>query len=63
MDVFNKYYTNKNKMKHLSWSYMHGTCHVKSIFNAKEYNLILTTYQTSIIVLFNEAEELSFTQI
>lgn len=50
-------------MKHLSWSYMHGTCHVKSIFNAKEYNLILTTYQTSIIVLFNEAEELSFTQI
>ena len=63
VDVFNKYYTNKNKMKHLSWSYMHGTCHVKSIFNAKEYNLILTTYQTSIIVLFNEAEELSFTQI
>ena len=62
-ETFNKYYTEKNKMKNLSWSYMHGNCTVSAVFGTKTYNLILTTYQTSIVVLFNTHNELSFTEM
>mmetsp|Transcript_29888 Transcript_29888/g.26440 ORF Transcript_29888/g.26440 Transcript_29888/m.26440 type:complete len:193 (-) Transcript_29888:34-612(-) len=50
-------------MKHLSWSYMHGTCHISSTFGSKKYNLILTTYQTSIVLLFNDNNEMTLSQI
>jgi cullin 1 len=43
---------------------MHGTCVVSSKFNNdKTYDLKLTTYQTSIIVLFNDEESLNVAQI
>lgn len=63
IEAFNKFYVDKNKMKHLSWSYMHGKCNVLARYADKEYTLVLTTYQTSIIMLFNDNEELSFKEI
>lgn len=61
---FEKFYVDKNKMRHLSWSYMHGSWNVKAIFDeARQYDLSLTTYQTCIVMLFNESNELSFTDI
>lgn len=63
VETFNKFYGEKNKMKHLSWSYMHGSCLVYGTFDAKEIGLNLTTYQTSIVMLFNEHEALSFKEI
>ena len=51
-------------MKHLQWSYMHGHCMVSSRFgNGKVYDLKLTTYQTSILMLFNDNESLTVLQI
>lgn len=60
VETFNKFYGERNKMKHLSWSYMHGSALIKANFEMRQYELVLTTYQTSIIMLFNEHEELSF---
>lgn len=64
VETFNKYYTEKNKMKHLQWSYMHGSCVVKANFDGtREYDLILTTYQTAILMLFNDNESLTIDDI
>lgn len=63
VETFNKFYGEKNKMKHLSWSYMHGFCLVSGTFDTKEIKFNLTTYQTSIVMLFNEHETLSFKEI
>jgi cullin 1 len=63
IEAFNKFYIDRNKMKHLSWSYMHGKCNILARFTDKEYTLVLTTYQTSIIMLFNDNESLSFKDI
>mmetsp|Transcript_12360 Transcript_12360/g.12408 ORF Transcript_12360/g.12408 Transcript_12360/m.12408 type:complete len:194 (-) Transcript_12360:95-676(-) len=50
-------------MKHLVWSYMNGNCHVSSRLGEKQYSLILSVYQTSIIYLFNSHSELTYTEI
>ena len=61
---FEKFYVDKNKMRHLSWSYMHGSWTVKAIFDeSRQYDFTLTTYQTCIVMLFNEHNELSFSDI
>jgi cullin 1 len=59
VETFNKFYQDKNKMKHLSWSFMHGSCSVHANLPSGQYDMILTTYQTWIIMLFNENDELS----
>ena len=62
--TFENFYLNKNKMKTLSWSYLHGSWTVRAIFeNSKEYDLLLTTYQACIVMLFNSNDKLSFSEI
>lgn len=51
-------------MKHLQWSYMHGSCLVNAQFSEdKQYDLRLTTYQTSILMLFNDYDSLTAEEI
>ena len=61
---FEDFYLNKNKMKTLSWSYLNGSWTVKAnLDNAKEYDLELSIYQTCIVMLFNNNDKLSFSEI
>ena len=50
-------------MKHLSWSYMHGSCSVQASLPSGIYEMILTTYQACILMLFNDTEELSMSEM
>lgn len=47
----------------LTWIYPQGTCHVKGNFDKSPIELIVSTLQASILLLFNDSEELSYQEI
>lgn len=61
---FHEWYTEKNNMKKLQWSFHHGICVVKGTYlretGEKFFDFHLTTLQTSILMLFNESSTLTF---
>ena len=56
MGQFKQFYEATNKHRKLGWVYALGTCHVKGNFDARPVELILTTFQATLLLLFNTGQ-------
>lgn len=63
VEVFKEFYQTQTKHRKLTWIYSLGTCHLSGNFNARSVELIVTTYQGAALLLFNNAERLSYSEI
>ncbi|XP_077218085.1 cullin-1-like [Tasmannia lanceolata] len=63
VEVFKEFYQTKTKHRRLSWIYSLGTCNVIGKFEPKFLELIVTTYQASVLLLFNASDRLSYSEI
>lgn len=63
IEVFKGYYETKAKNKKLTWLYSLGSCHINGKFEQKTIELIVTTQQAAALLLFNDADRLSYSEI
>ncbi|CAN6205668.1 unnamed protein product [Urochloa humidicola] len=63
VEVFKKFYQSITKHRKLNWIYSLGNCNIVGKFDMKPIELIVTTYQGALLLLFNEADRLSFSEI
>ncbi|KAJ3669563.1 hypothetical protein LUZ60_011513 [Juncus effusus] len=63
VEVFKEFYEGKTKHRKLTWIYSLGTCNINAKFEAKNIELIVTTYQAATLLLFNASERLSYSEI
>ncbi|XP_027352111.1 cullin-1 isoform X2 [Abrus precatorius] len=63
VEVFKDFYETKTKHRKLTWIYSLGTCHVVGKFEVKSIELIVSTYQAAALLLFNNADRLSYSEI
>ncbi|PIA44551.1 hypothetical protein AQUCO_01700270v1 [Aquilegia coerulea] len=63
VEVFREFYQTKTKHRKLTWIYSLGTCNIIGKFEAKTMELIVTTYQASVLLLFNASDRLSYSEI
>ena len=54
MECFKRFFEISNKHRKLTWMYALGTAHLRGSFDAKPIELVLTTFQAAILLLFNE---------
>lgn len=57
---FEKYYMNKHNHRKLEWCYAMGSAIVSAKLGDKTYDLVVSTYQMCILMLFNQNESLKF---
>jgi hypothetical protein len=60
---FEDFYKLEHVGRHLVWNAGVGECEVKSLFCAKPYTFILTVYQSSVLLLYNNADCYTFQQL
>ncbi|CAB80750.1 putative cullin-like 1 protein [Arabidopsis thaliana] len=63
VEVFKGFYETKTKHRKLTWIYSLGTCHINGKFDQKAIELIVSTYQAAVLLLFNTTDKLSYTEI
>ncbi|CAA7061302.1 unnamed protein product [Microthlaspi erraticum] len=63
IQVFKAYYEQRTSHRRLMWVYSLGTCHVVGRFSAKPIELIVSTYQAAVLLLFNNTERLTYNEI
>ncbi|RWR95312.1 cullin-1 isoform X1 [Cinnamomum micranthum f. kanehirae] len=63
VEVFKEFYQTKTKHRKLTWIYSLGTCNIIGKFEPKTMELIVTTYQASVLLLFNASDRLSYSEI
>ncbi|KAG2616415.1 hypothetical protein PVAP13_3NG200132 [Panicum virgatum] len=63
VEVFKEFYQTRTKHRKLTWIYSLGTCNINAKFDAKPIELIVTTYQAALLLLFNGADRLSYSEI
>jgi cullin 1 len=63
VEVFKEFYQTRTKHRKLTWIYSLGICHITAKFEAKTIELIVTTYQAALLLLFNGADRLSYSEI
>ncbi|KAM0029605.1 putative cullin protein, neddylation [Helianthus debilis subsp. tardiflorus] len=63
VEVFREFYQTKTKHRKLTWIYSLGTCNIIGKFEPKTVELIVTTYQASLLLLFNSSDRLSYQEI
>eukprot|EP00850_Spirogloea_muscicola_P018689 SM000174S03344 [mRNA] locus=s174:178867:184366:+ [translate_table: standard] len=63
VEVFKEFYSTKTKHRKLTWIYSLGTCNIIGKFNAKPIELIVSTYQAAVLLLFNSTDRLSYADI
>ncbi|KAL6205497.1 hypothetical protein ACLB2K_022756 [Fragaria x ananassa] len=63
VEVFKQYYDTQHKQRKLSWIYTLGNCSVRGNFEPKSIELIMSAYQAALLLLFNNSETLSFSEI
>ncbi|CAI5515713.1 unnamed protein product [Closterium sp. Naga37s-1] len=59
VEVFKEFYQTKTKHRKLMCIYSQGTCNITGKFTAKPIELIVTTYQAAVLLLFNASERLT----
>ena len=57
VECFKRFFEISNKHRKLTWMYALGTAHLRGSFDAKPIELVLTTFQAAILLLFNEGGE------
>ncbi|KAK8340197.1 hypothetical protein V6Z12_A08G086100 [Gossypium hirsutum] len=63
VEVFKGFYETKTKHRKLTWIYSLGTCHINGKFDQKTIELIVSTYQAAVLLLFNASDRLSYSEI
>ncbi|GLT42502.1 hypothetical protein SLA2020_164980 [Shorea laevis] len=63
VEVFKGFYETKTKHRKLTWIYSLGTCHVNGKFEQKTIELVVSTYQAAVLLLFNSSDRLSYSEI
>ncbi|XP_019175238.1 PREDICTED: cullin-1-like [Ipomoea nil] len=63
VEVFREFYQTKTKHRKLTWIYSLGTCNISGNFEQKTIEMIVTTYQASVLLLFNASDRLSYQEI
>ncbi|KAI3904112.1 hypothetical protein MKW92_049025 [Papaver armeniacum] len=63
VEVFKEFYQTKTKHRKLTWQYSLGTCNVVGKFQKKPIELVVTTYQASLLLLFNLSDKLTYSEI
>ncbi|KAG0574387.1 hypothetical protein KC19_VG259000 [Ceratodon purpureus] len=63
VEVFKEFYQTKTKHRKLTWIYSLGTCNITGKFDVKPIELIVTTYQAALLLLFNAEDRLSYNDI
>ncbi|EFJ25647.1 hypothetical protein SELMODRAFT_173394 [Selaginella moellendorffii] len=63
VETFKEFYQTKTKHRKLTWIYSLGTCNIVGKFEPKQIELVVTTYQAAVLLLFNAAERLSYSDI
>ena len=61
--TFKDFYEARTMHRKLTWIYALGMCHIKASFDAKPVELIVSTFQAACLLLFNEAESLSYEEV
>ena len=59
VEQFKEFYEQNTKHRKLGWVYALGTCLVKANFDAKPIELTLSTFQASLLLLFNTGTSVS----
>ncbi|CAJ2679071.1 unnamed protein product [Trifolium pratense] len=63
VEVFKGFYETMTKHRKLTWIYSLGSCNIIGKFNPKTIELIVSTYQAAALLLFNNADKLSYSEI
>ncbi|CAF2125578.1 unnamed protein product [Brassica napus] len=63
VEVFKGFYETKTKHRKLTWIYSLGTCHLNGKFDHKPIELVVSTYQAAVLLLFNTTDKLSYNDI
>ncbi|KAF5182309.1 Cullin-1 [Thalictrum thalictroides] len=63
VESFKAYYGSNTKSRKLTWIYSLGSCHLTGKFGPKPIELIVTTYQAALLLLFNNTDSLSYSEI
>ncbi|KAF0918054.1 hypothetical protein E2562_021744 [Oryza meyeriana var. granulata] len=63
VEVFKKHYQSYNQHRKLTWIFSLGNCIVIGNFDAKPVEFVLNTYQAALLMLFNDADKLSYSEI
>lgn len=62
-EVFKKYYLSNHNGRRLTWQTNMGTAEIKAHFPSRKHELIVSTYQMVILLLFNDSAKISFKDI
>ncbi|CAK7213142.1 Serine/threonine-protein kinase tel1 [Sporothrix curviconia] len=57
VNLFDKYYKTKHTGRKLAWTHTLGHCLLKARFNRGVKELMVSSFQAAVLLLFNEAEE------
>lgn len=60
---FNNYYKSKNKGKNLKWLHHLSSAEVKMQITNKTYHVNMSTFQLSILLLFNDVDKLTVSEV
>ncbi|XP_059648642.1 cullin-1-like [Cornus florida] len=63
VEVFEEFYQTKTKHRKLTWIFSLGSCNINGKFDTKTIEMIMTTYQASVLLLFNGSDRLSYQEI
>lgn len=62
-EVFKKFYLSNHNGRRLTWQTNMGTAEIKAAFPSKKHELIVSTYQMVILLLFNDSSKLTIKEI
>lgn len=62
-ETFKSFYLTKHNGRKLSWQHMDGACSVRARYPKGEKILSVSLYQTIVLVLFNDTDEMSYSNI
>lgn len=63
VSLFKKFYGRNIQHRKLGWIYSLGMCHIKGNFDVRPVELILSTFQAAVLMLFNEDAQMEFSEI
>ncbi|CAN7051524.1 hypothetical protein BRARA_G01463 [Brassica rapa] len=63
VEIFKVFYEAKHKRRKLTWLHSLDTCHINGKFDQKPIDLIVSTHQAAVLLLFNTRDQLNYTDI
>lgn len=60
---FQQFYLQKHQGRKLAWTNSQGHCVLKARFALRKHELSVSLFQTAVLMLFNDAERLSFDEV